>query len=208
MFYFHIQLAYCAYLYNTAEKLEQADNQLAHSRFGPLIAPPQRKKEVSYHLLFMHAILRVLVRELVYLLWGIFMFWPSGNLVLKFLRNFQLLYFYSRASRAYYLKYARLWYCISNLYLENPQAIIWYLTDSLGILWNVTLWWEKRFRKLHHLLNQIKILLSFLSFLFCNKQRLKYLDIWQKRLTVCMSTCLFKGEKGSLGCKCLLVKLF
>uniref|UniRef100_A0A5B6YSX9 COP9 signalosome complex subunit 5 n=1 Tax=Davidia involucrata TaxID=16924 RepID=A0A5B6YSX9_DAVIN len=28
-----------------AEKLEQAENQLAHSRFGPLIAPPQRKKE-------------------------------------------------------------------------------------------------------------------------------------------------------------------
>lgn len=30
----------------TAEKLEQAENQLAHTRFGPLIAPPQRKKEV------------------------------------------------------------------------------------------------------------------------------------------------------------------
>ncbi|KAG8636464.1 COP9 signalosome complex subunit 5a isoform X2 [Manihot esculenta] len=28
-----------------AEKLEQAENQLAHSHFGPLIAPPQRKKE-------------------------------------------------------------------------------------------------------------------------------------------------------------------
>ncbi|KAM6561550.1 COP9 signalosome complex subunit 5b isoform X1 [Cannabis sativa] len=28
-----------------AEKLEQAENQLSHSRFGPLIAPPQRKKE-------------------------------------------------------------------------------------------------------------------------------------------------------------------
>ncbi|OWM75600.1 hypothetical protein CDL15_Pgr021765 [Punica granatum] len=28
-----------------AEKLEQAENQLAHSRFGPLMAPPQRKKE-------------------------------------------------------------------------------------------------------------------------------------------------------------------
>ncbi|KAL3745723.1 hypothetical protein ACJRO7_014787 [Eucalyptus globulus] len=28
-----------------AEKLEQAENQLAHTRFGPLIAPPQRKKE-------------------------------------------------------------------------------------------------------------------------------------------------------------------
>ncbi|KAF2283545.1 hypothetical protein GH714_011933 [Hevea brasiliensis] len=28
-----------------AEKLEQAENQLAHSRFGPLVAPPQRKKE-------------------------------------------------------------------------------------------------------------------------------------------------------------------
>jgi len=30
-----------------AEKLEQAENQLAHSRFGPLIAPTPRKKEVS-----------------------------------------------------------------------------------------------------------------------------------------------------------------
>lgn len=30
-----------------AEKLEQAENQLAHSRFGPLIAPAPRKKEVS-----------------------------------------------------------------------------------------------------------------------------------------------------------------
>ncbi|RVW48395.1 COP9 signalosome complex subunit 5b [Vitis vinifera] len=29
-----------------AEKLEQAENQLAHSRFGPLIAPSQRKKEI------------------------------------------------------------------------------------------------------------------------------------------------------------------
>ncbi|KAJ4835876.1 COP9 signalosome complex subunit 5a [Turnera subulata] len=28
-----------------AEKLEQAENQLAHARFGPLIAPSQRKKE-------------------------------------------------------------------------------------------------------------------------------------------------------------------
>ncbi|XP_019165930.1 PREDICTED: COP9 signalosome complex subunit 5a-like [Ipomoea nil] len=28
-----------------AEKLEQAENQLSHSRFGPLIAPAQRKKE-------------------------------------------------------------------------------------------------------------------------------------------------------------------
>ncbi|CAH1443492.1 COP9 signalosome complex subunit 5a [Lactuca sativa] len=28
-----------------AEKLEQAEGQLSHSRFGPLIAPPQRKKE-------------------------------------------------------------------------------------------------------------------------------------------------------------------
>lgn len=28
-----------------AEKLEQAENQLSHSRFGPLIAPPTRKKE-------------------------------------------------------------------------------------------------------------------------------------------------------------------
>ncbi|KAL0539547.1 hypothetical protein IC582_023762 [Cucumis melo] len=28
-----------------AEKLEQVENQLAHSRFGPLIAPSQRKKE-------------------------------------------------------------------------------------------------------------------------------------------------------------------
>ncbi|KAG6598813.1 COP9 signalosome complex subunit 5b, partial [Cucurbita argyrosperma subsp. sororia] len=28
-----------------AEKLEQVENQLAHSRFGPLIAPAQRKKE-------------------------------------------------------------------------------------------------------------------------------------------------------------------
>ncbi|XP_015885309.2 COP9 signalosome complex subunit 5a [Ziziphus jujuba] len=28
-----------------AEKLEQAENQLAHSRLGPLLAPPQRKKE-------------------------------------------------------------------------------------------------------------------------------------------------------------------
>ncbi|KAK2997120.1 hypothetical protein RJ639_026422 [Escallonia herrerae] len=28
-----------------AEKLEQAESQLAHSRFGPLMAPPQRKKE-------------------------------------------------------------------------------------------------------------------------------------------------------------------
>jgi len=30
-----------------AEKLEQAENQLAHSRFGPLVAPTPRKKEVS-----------------------------------------------------------------------------------------------------------------------------------------------------------------
>ncbi|XP_057959964.1 COP9 signalosome complex subunit 5b-like isoform X2 [Malania oleifera] len=30
-----------------AEKLEQAENQLAHSRLGPLIAPPQRKKELK-----------------------------------------------------------------------------------------------------------------------------------------------------------------
>ncbi|KAM1022598.1 hypothetical protein ACFX15_042710 [Malus domestica] len=28
-----------------AEKLEQAENHLAHSRFGPLITPPQRKRE-------------------------------------------------------------------------------------------------------------------------------------------------------------------
>ncbi|XP_059461605.1 COP9 signalosome complex subunit 5a-like [Corylus avellana] len=28
-----------------AEKLEQAENQLSHSRFGPLLAPPPRKKE-------------------------------------------------------------------------------------------------------------------------------------------------------------------
>ncbi|KAK4490891.1 hypothetical protein RD792_001606 [Penstemon davidsonii] len=28
-----------------SEKLEQAENQLSHSRFGPLIIPPQRKKE-------------------------------------------------------------------------------------------------------------------------------------------------------------------
>ncbi|KAL3324066.1 hypothetical protein AABB24_038310 [Solanum stoloniferum] len=28
-----------------AEKLEQAENQLSHSRFGPLVAAPQRKKE-------------------------------------------------------------------------------------------------------------------------------------------------------------------
>lgn len=28
-----------------AEKLEQAENQLSHSRYGPLIAPPQRRKE-------------------------------------------------------------------------------------------------------------------------------------------------------------------
>ncbi|KAL3844333.1 hypothetical protein ACJIZ3_001736 [Penstemon smallii] len=28
-----------------AEKLEQAENQLSHARFGPLIIPPQRKKE-------------------------------------------------------------------------------------------------------------------------------------------------------------------
>jgi COP9 signalosome complex subunit 5 len=30
-----------------AEKLEQAENQLAHSRFGPMVAPTPRKKEVS-----------------------------------------------------------------------------------------------------------------------------------------------------------------
>ncbi|XP_058724189.1 uncharacterized protein LOC131595745 isoform X2 [Vicia villosa] len=30
-----------------AEKLEQADNQLAHSRFRPLVAPSPRKKEPS-----------------------------------------------------------------------------------------------------------------------------------------------------------------
>ncbi|XP_058724190.1 heat shock 70 kDa protein 16-like isoform X3 [Vicia villosa] len=30
-----------------AEKLEQADNQLAHSRFRPLVAPSPRKKEVQ-----------------------------------------------------------------------------------------------------------------------------------------------------------------
>ncbi|XP_058724192.1 uncharacterized protein LOC131595745 isoform X4 [Vicia villosa] len=29
-----------------AEKLEQADNQLAHSRFRPLVAPSPRKKEI------------------------------------------------------------------------------------------------------------------------------------------------------------------
>ena len=34
-------------LHHAAEKLEQAENQLSHSRFGPLIAPPPRKKEVS-----------------------------------------------------------------------------------------------------------------------------------------------------------------
>lgn len=34
-------------LHHAAEKLEQAENQLSHSRFGPLIAPPTRKKEVS-----------------------------------------------------------------------------------------------------------------------------------------------------------------
>uniref|UniRef100_A0A9I9EIS7 Uncharacterized protein n=1 Tax=Cucumis melo TaxID=3656 RepID=A0A9I9EIS7_CUCME len=33
-----------------AEKLEQLENQLAHSRFGPLIAPSQRKKECQIHL--------------------------------------------------------------------------------------------------------------------------------------------------------------
>lgn len=31
----------------SAEKLEQAENHLSHSRFGPLITPPQRKKEVN-----------------------------------------------------------------------------------------------------------------------------------------------------------------
>ncbi|CAH9101421.1 unnamed protein product [Cuscuta europaea] len=30
-----------------AEKLEQAENQLSHSRFGPLMAPSQRKREVQ-----------------------------------------------------------------------------------------------------------------------------------------------------------------
>ncbi|KAJ8559800.1 hypothetical protein K7X08_003858 [Anisodus acutangulus] len=30
-----------------AEKLEQAENQLSHSRFGPLMAPPQGKEEES-----------------------------------------------------------------------------------------------------------------------------------------------------------------
>ncbi|KAI4379736.1 hypothetical protein MLD38_005992 [Melastoma candidum] len=33
-----------------AEKLEQAENQLAHSRFEPLIAPTQRKKEEDFQL--------------------------------------------------------------------------------------------------------------------------------------------------------------
>lgn len=30
-----------------AEKLEQAENQLAHPRFGSIIGPPQKKKGVS-----------------------------------------------------------------------------------------------------------------------------------------------------------------
>lgn len=30
-----------------AEKLEQAENQMSHSRFGPLLGPTLRKKEVS-----------------------------------------------------------------------------------------------------------------------------------------------------------------
>lgn len=47
LFYYHCEGIYCAYVSYAAEKLEQAENQLAHSRFGPLIAPPQRKKEVS-----------------------------------------------------------------------------------------------------------------------------------------------------------------
>lgn len=37
-------------LIRTAEKIEQAENQLSHSRFGSLLAAPQRKKEV--HKLF------------------------------------------------------------------------------------------------------------------------------------------------------------
>ncbi|KAI7991317.1 COP9 signalosome complex subunit 5 [Camellia lanceoleosa] len=39
-------------LSDLAEKLEQAENQLAHSHFGPLIAPSQKKKEVIKHILF------------------------------------------------------------------------------------------------------------------------------------------------------------
>ena len=31
-----------------AEKLEQAENQLAHTRFGSMLTPSQRKKEVSF----------------------------------------------------------------------------------------------------------------------------------------------------------------
>ncbi|GMQ01070.1 hypothetical protein CsSME_00047851 [Camellia sinensis var. sinensis] len=34
-------------LSDLAEKLEQAENQLSHSHFGPLIAPSQKKKEVN-----------------------------------------------------------------------------------------------------------------------------------------------------------------
>ena len=30
-----------------AEKLEQAENHMAHTRFGSIITPSQRKKEVS-----------------------------------------------------------------------------------------------------------------------------------------------------------------
>ncbi|CAL5377469.1 unnamed protein product [Camellia sinensis] len=45
-----------------AEKLEQAENQLAHSRFGPLIAPPQRKKEQkSLNLQRLHEIVQRLL---------------------------------------------------------------------------------------------------------------------------------------------------
>jgi len=43
-----VQIISCTILPFAADKLEQAEGQLAHSRFGGMIMPSQRKKEVSF----------------------------------------------------------------------------------------------------------------------------------------------------------------
>jgi hypothetical protein len=48
---FPILIFLCIILFYAADKLEQAEGQLAHSRFGGMLMPSQRKKEVCFCML-------------------------------------------------------------------------------------------------------------------------------------------------------------